>query len=400
MRGRLLGLLVLALLLLGWSPVAVAPVAAATLLVDEDGRQCPSATFTTIQAAIAAAAVGDTITVCSGTYAEQLRFDPGKDGLTLRAQFAQDVMLTPPDALVNFDGLALITVHGARQITIEGLHLRGPIPIDLCVPTPLSGVLVEAGGAVTVRQTRITAIEATDPAVRAGHCSPGYGILVRAPTPEPRTTATLIANQVEQYLTSGIRVEGAGAAATMQQNQIRSSDSPAPSGRAGIAVGQGATAMIADNEIGSQGRAGPGLGEAPTVGIRLTAVSGVQVRDNRVTGSDQGIALTETTASTLRANQLQDYRTYGIALVDGAARNTLADNRLGPTTSPPAPSPMTGVTATIFPDAATPNSTPVGSLVAIDCLDATMGVGTAGTANQWLRNQGHTAIPAGLCEPN
>jgi hypothetical protein len=58
---------------------------------------------------------------------------------------------------------------------------------------------------------------------------------------------------------------------------------------------------------------------------------------------------------------------------------------------------MTGVTATIFPGAAAPSSMTVGTLVAIDCLDATRGEGTAGTANQWQRNRGHTAIPAALC---
>lgn len=51
--------------------LSVSPAVAATLIVDDDGLQCAGAPFSTITAALAAAnAVGDTIQVCDGTYAE------------------------------------------------------------------------------------------------------------------------------------------------------------------------------------------------------------------------------------------------------------------------------------------------------------------------------------------
>ena len=52
-----------------------------TLIVDDDAADCPDAAFTSIQAAVDAAGPGDQIKVCPGTYQEQVRIGPGKDGL-------------------------------------------------------------------------------------------------------------------------------------------------------------------------------------------------------------------------------------------------------------------------------------------------------------------------------
>ena len=45
---------------------------AAVLKVDDDGAQCATAAYTTIQDAVSAAAAGDTIKVCPGTYGGQV----------------------------------------------------------------------------------------------------------------------------------------------------------------------------------------------------------------------------------------------------------------------------------------------------------------------------------------
>lgn len=393
--------LLLIALLAGTALLSMAPVSAASLLVDDDGAECPAASFTTIQAAIAAAASGDTIVICPGTYAEQLQFEPGKDGITLRARTPQSAVITPPQGLTNFDGVALIAVRGARSITLEGLRLAGPIPISLCVPTPLSGVLIEGGGSATVRETVITTIRAADPVFRAGHCSPGYGILVRSDVAEPRTEARIEENQIERYLTSGVRVEGDGSFATIQRNQIIGREPTPMSGRASVEVRGGAGTVIRENDLGGNGRAGSGLGEAPTVGIRLAGVREVQVQGNRISGSDHGVALTETTGSTLRANQVRDNATYGIAIFDGSRFNTIEDNVTDNANRTPDPNPANDVITTVFPDAVTTQSgTAAGTLAPVDCIDYTLGEGTMGTANQWRRNAGVTAIPAGICGPS
>ena len=51
--------------------VGIAPAAqAAQWTVDDDSGDCPAAQFTSVQAAIDAAAAGDTIAICPGTYRE------------------------------------------------------------------------------------------------------------------------------------------------------------------------------------------------------------------------------------------------------------------------------------------------------------------------------------------
>ena len=54
------------------TPGARPSKAAATRLVDDDNTQCPTATYATIQAAVNAAAPGDTIKVCAGNYNENV----------------------------------------------------------------------------------------------------------------------------------------------------------------------------------------------------------------------------------------------------------------------------------------------------------------------------------------
>ena len=53
-----------------------------TLVVDDDKQQCPNADFTSINAAITAAAPGDKIRVCPGLYNENVVVD--KAGLSLQ----------------------------------------------------------------------------------------------------------------------------------------------------------------------------------------------------------------------------------------------------------------------------------------------------------------------------
>jgi parallel beta-helix repeat protein len=325
--------------------------------VDDDQQQCPAAPFTSIQAAIDAAGPGSTIEVCPGTYVELLNTEPGRDRLLLQAQPPLAVVVEPPPTQAQRDGVALLTVRGARDITIAGLRLTGPVH---------TGVLVQSG------------TEAQSTAV-------------------PRTAVTLRANRIEGYLTSGVRVEGTGAIAMLTQNQIVGHDPTPASGRAGVEVHADGRATIRDNDIGDNGRAAPG--QAPSVGIRLTGVRGVEVARNRITANGYGITLSHTRDTTLQGNWVGDNAVAGIVIGQGSVFNTVQDNVLGNADPARVRDPRTERPAPSFPAVTTAPSGPSpDDLVPIDCLDETLGEGTAGTANLWWHNDGLTAVPTGLCD--
>ncbi len=104
---------------------------AANLIVD-DNLQCPGAQFSTIQSAVNAANPNDTIRVCPGTYAEQVRID--KDLKVEGISFGNDnlVLLLPGALAANSSSLvsgapfaAILLVDGARKVDLSNLTVDG-----------------------------------------------------------------------------------------------------------------------------------------------------------------------------------------------------------------------------------------------------------------------------------
>ncbi len=132
---------------------------AATHTVDDDKADCPAATFTSIQAAVDAAASGDTITVCAGDYAEGTGA-PGTNAVTI----TKNLTLKGAGAdLVSISPKANPLVRGS--IIEEGItDIRNGVgDIVAIVGTPTQPLTVNISG-VTVDgydpQGREVAVEA------------------------------------------------------------------------------------------------------------------------------------------------------------------------------------------------------------------------------------------------
>ena len=69
------------------------------ILVDDDKVQCPTAAYTSIQAAVNAAKSGDVIRVCAGTYREQVVIDK-----SLSVEADNGVIVIPSNVVANSAG--------------------------------------------------------------------------------------------------------------------------------------------------------------------------------------------------------------------------------------------------------------------------------------------------------
>jgi Bacterial Ig domain len=229
---------VFALLAVVLGALSAAPTAfAATLSVDDDGQDCPAASFASIQQAVDAADPGDTIAICPGHYAEGAGA-PGTSGLTitkslvLKGAGADLVRISPKRSTATggqiadegdfdiADGIGdIVAVRGGSSV---------PITVDILgVTVDGNGVYSEAGivyidaqGAIfRSRVTNVVTSEAagayatTPGAWRGPH--PGYGIAQvtsAGTTPAGAGLRALGINnvRVDRYNRAGIFIDGNG----------------------------------------------------------------------------------------------------------------------------------------------------------------------------------------------
>jgi hypothetical protein len=216
-----------------------APAApAATLSVDDDRQDCTAAAYTSVQDAIDAAAPGDTIAICPGTYAEG-------NGLPNTSALKIDKTLTLKGA-----GADLVTISPARYDGNDGVIAEDPQDIRYpsgnivtAVGTPavpvtvdISGVTIDGDGVAakagvvfldaqgSLRRSRITDIVTSEsPAAygmpggyRSGYL--GYGVAqvtaaAVAPVGAGPRTLTIANTRIDEYNRVGVLIDGGTNAA-------------------------------------------------------------------------------------------------------------------------------------------------------------------------------------------
>ena len=398
-----------------------------------------NAQFSTIQAAVTAAAAGDHIKVCPGTYVEQVTVPAGKNGISLEGNgnprdpnqpANQQTVIKAPATMTP--PMSIVEVSQSQNVKIMGFTISGPGGGN-CHSIE-SGVRVDQGGSADIEQNHITKIEDTPP----GGCQSGIGILVGHAAESTTGTATIKNNTVDQYQKGGIVVDNTGSYADVENNLVLGQGTAIANIAAnGIQVSRGATARVTNNTVAGNQFAGAESTGVESVGILLyhpgnptdvenntlqvqqdhqppsaindvgiydqASSGGVMIDNNNVFGQAfNGIVLDGDSGSTVvQNNKVADTTTHfggsngvdsgdGFLVFDGTIGSLLQNNQSTNNAEDGFHLDNTTSNNTLKDNQASGNTT-------FDCADDSTGSGTAGTANTWMNDHGMTSSPPGLC---
>ncbi len=357
----------------------------AQIAVDKDGMasfnncNATTATYSSIQTAITAAPAGTTIRVCPGTYFEQLTVGTGKNNLTLISTQTQGAIIQAPPVMTGAGDL--ITVNAARNITISGFKIAGPLPDALfCSVSIRSGVRVIGNGSANILRNRITEIRSANPALRG--CQNGIAIAVGRKFETQTGQANISDNTIDKFQKGGIYVDNAGSNADVEHNEIIGEGAQNVIGQNGIQIGRGATATVNENHVTGIVYVTPPAG-APTSGtaILIFESAGVSAEGNRLDHNQDG---------------------FGVYTEDNLV--TLKNNRItGPIPAFPATLGTAFFGDGVFMDVDTARNVIKNNFMRNnnehDCHDESTGTfnSPANVANQWKNDNGVTQNKVGLC---
>jgi hypothetical protein len=251
------------------SLLAPASASAAQLVVDDDRLECPSAGYTTIAAAVAAAQAGDTVSICHGVYREGPS-GPGATSLTI------DKSLT-----IKGEGAGRVYVGPTGDLAAATPNLRdsaGNIISVVGADVDISGITVfgsnrhvEAGVHYLNADGIVSSVEIVD-MVRAGMYDgvTGVGLFAWGNEADNLHSVTLSDSLVENYDAAGVVADAALANGTTR-----------PSSATGLFF------LLSENRISG---AGAGAGIAGQDGYRVVNRASTVAIDNAITdNSDAGI---------------------------------------------------------------------------------------------------------------
>jgi parallel beta-helix repeat protein len=380
-----------------------------------------------------AAAPGDRIKVCAGTYVEQVTVPAAKSNIRLRSVQPWQAVIKAPAAMVaGLGGNAIVRITEAQNVAILGFTITGPGPSG-CNSLNY-GVRVEAGGSAFILGNHITQIR-DEP---FSGCQNGVAIGVGRSAESTTGSAWIIGNLIDNYQKNGPTVSGTGSTAVIAYNRVFGIGPTAAIAQNGIQVSGGATASVLHNFV-AQNIYSPQT--VSSSGILLFASGKVVTEHNTVTSNDVDIymyqagATSRTVDNRVRASSFEgvvvqlssgtqvahnwiDHNTGpGIGVYD-AQNNGVSDNRveynddsgilLGDVTSTATGNTVkgnwvrnNGTGNSDATDGIRLNATATGNTirdnrlrnnVTHDCHDASLGV-----ANTWTNNRAQTSFPTGLC---
>lgn len=296
----------------GPAPAALSVVSSSDRsIVDDDGADCPEAAFTTIQAAVAAAAPGHQIVVCAGTYHEQVTVSTNDLVIVADGDDVDDEDDKPGGVIVVAHGHDFgFLVLNASGVTIEGFRVEHAHEADIA----LNGATF-----TTIRQNLTTA---------AGH----DGIQLFASTDNLIEHNVVVDNLAPNAC--GVNVAGGSKRNVVRENRLVNNewgiqvigattlDNTISENRSfhnrgnGIRNVAGASGtIIEENHAFGNGFAPSTFTGTTGAGIRIGGGTGIVVRENRAFGNRLVDLLKDAAAgATLEENQCKTSSPSGLCL--------------------------------------------------------------------------------------
>ena len=351
--------------------LAAAPASAGTIVVDNDFADCPHATFNSINLAVAAAAPGDKILVCSGVYEET-------------------VLVDTPDLRIEAQGApGEVVLQGAGQP--YGFHLRNTNGVLLQGFTVQgyadANIIIDGGRGNTLRKNVATAGEVD-----------GIELL---------NSDENVIEQNISFANQGPRSDGIFVWQDSDGNIIRHNEvfnnrlngiNLNSTGSGNVVFGNRTYGNVQRGiqNLNSHGNVYENNHSFDNAAGMLIAVNSrdVIVRNNRVEKNrGNGIQVAAGATNTLvEKNELFANGGSGIVLNNNADANTIQLNLVR----------ESGVDGIRVNDAASDGNTIERNVlranVEHDAHDESAGPGTGGTGNLWIGNKCQTENRPGLCE--
>jgi nitrous oxidase accessory protein NosD len=400
--------------------------AASGIVVDDDKAQCPTAQFTSIQDAVNAAAPGDTITVCAGTYTAAT---VDKPGLTLvhparpvvrcvDRSVGQNPMV---NAIVNGGAGTPALRVAADDVTISGLTVQGSSDAPgIAVSPTVSGTTIDRtlvqknSSGISLNATGAHLTQVTNDCVRDNNvdgAGSGDGVTSDLILHNAVIASTWFVGQFDAgiilmgsagsqssvAIVANRSVDDAPIVVANLTDSVISTNQSLRSDATGIFVGGGsARVSITGNVIRDCPFAGINVRYAPELFPVTTNNTDLAITRNHVFGCGAGIRLRNGANHNLvRENLVRRSVETPASTGDGIALESSSDNVV--TLNKSALNGDDGLRA----DAGSSGNEIANNIMLgnaeFDCKDDSTGTGTAGTANTWLSDFGRTQNRPGLC---
>ncbi|HMF54847.1 MAG TPA: NosD domain-containing protein [Pyrinomonadaceae bacterium] len=224
----------------------------AQFFVDDDHAQCPTAQFTSIQAAVTAASPGDTINVCPGTYHEQVTINKSLTVQGISVKNQNQAIVMPAAVSSNTTSLTsgnpiapIILVDRTSKVNLINLTVDGSTGgLTGCAAPNYIGVYYRNASG------RIEGLAVRNIKLGAGSegCQNGLGIFVQSGQ-GGSSKVDILSTSVHDYQKNGITANEAGTEVNIKGNAVTGVGSTPFIAQNGIQLGFGAKGTIDGNTV-------------------------------------------------------------------------------------------------------------------------------------------------------